>query len=84
MIATILPGLLLGAPQNFVCSDRSIGLGMRGFLFVGDPEVARESNMAHIHDHKGFFNSPLPMDAFSGKILTNALYQYDQDTRLAG
>ena len=38
-------------------------LGKRDFLFVGDSKVVSRQNMAHIHDHGGFFISPLPMYA---------------------
>jgi len=54
-------------------------LGKRDFLFVGDSKVASRQNMAHIHDHQGFFISPLPMYASYEKALTDALDQHDRE-----
>lgn len=51
-------------------------LGRRDFLFVGDSKVATRENMAHIHDHDGFFISPLPMYASYEKAFTDALDQH--------
>ena len=54
-------------------------LGKRDFLFVGDSKVASRQNMAHIHDHEGFFISPLPMYATYEKALADALDQHDRE-----
>lgn len=54
-------------------------LGKRDFLFVGDSKVATRENMAHIHDHEGFFISPLPMYAAYEKAFTDALDHHDQE-----
>jgi len=52
-------------------------LGKNDFLFAGDSKVATHENMAHIHDHEGYFLSPLPMYASYQKALFNALDQHD-------
>ncbi len=54
-------------------------LGKRDFLFVGDSKVASRENMAHIHDHDGFFISPLPMYATYEKAFTDALENHDRE-----
>jgi transposase len=54
-------------------------LGKREFLFVGDSKVASKENMAHIHDHQGFFISPLPMYASYEKAFIDALDQHDRE-----
>jgi transposase len=54
-------------------------LGKRDFLFVGDSKVAGKENMAHIHDHDGFFICPLPMYASYEKAFTDALAEHDQE-----
>jgi transposase len=54
-------------------------LGKRDFLFVGDSKVASRQNMAHIHDHGGFFISPLPMYAKYEQAFTEALENHDQE-----
>jgi len=54
-------------------------LGKRDFLFVGDSKVATRENMAHIHDHEGFFISPLPMYASYEKAFTDALDHHDRE-----
>jgi transposase len=51
-------------------------LGRQDFLFVGDSKVASKSNMAHIHDHDGFFLSPLPMYASYNRAFNDALDQH--------
>jgi len=51
-------------------------LGRQDFLFVGDSKVASKSNMAHIHDHDGFFLSPLPMYASYNRTFNDALAQH--------
>jgi len=51
-------------------------LGRQDFLFVGDSKVASKSNMAHIHDHDGFFLSPLPMYASYSRAFNDALDQH--------
>ena len=51
-------------------------LGRQDFLFVGDSKVASKSNMAHIHDHDGFFLSPLPMYATYNRAFNDALDQH--------
>jgi len=48
-------------------------LGHQNFLFVGDSKVASRENMAHIHDHDGFFICPLPMYATYSKAFNDAL-----------
>lgn len=54
-------------------------LGKRDFLFVGDSKVASRQNMAHIHDHQGFFISPLPMYASYEKAFADALDRHDRE-----
>jgi transposase len=54
-------------------------LGKRNFLFVGDSKVASKENMAHIHDHEGFFISPLPMYASYERAFTDALDRHDRE-----
>jgi len=54
-------------------------LGKQDFLFVGDSKVASRQNMAHIHDHQGFFISPLPMYASYEKAFADALDQHDRE-----
>ena len=54
-------------------------LGKRDFLFVGDSKVASKENMAHIHDHEGFFICPLPMYANYQKAFLDALDQHDRE-----
>jgi len=54
-------------------------LGRRDFLFVGDSKVATRENLAHIHDHGGFFISPLPMYATYQKAFSDALAQHDAE-----
>ncbi|WP_459904036.1 hypothetical protein, partial [Desulfosarcina cetonica] len=54
-------------------------LGKRDFLFVGDSKVASRENMAHIHDHGGFFICPLPMYATYQKAFMDALDQHDRE-----
>jgi len=54
-------------------------LGRRDFLFVGDSKVATRENMAHIHDHGGFFISPLPMYASYENAFTDALDHHDRE-----
>lgn len=54
-------------------------LGKRDFLFVGDSKVATRENMAYIHDHDGFFVSPLPMYASYEKAFTDALDHHDRE-----
>ena len=51
-------------------------LARQDFLFVGDCKVASKSNMAHIHDHDGFFLSPLPMYPSYNKAFNDALDQH--------
>jgi len=51
-------------------------LGGQDFLFVGDSKVASKSNMTHIHDHDGFFLSPLPMYASYNRAFNHALDQH--------
>lgn len=58
-------------------------LGRQDFLFVGDSKVASKSNMAHIHDHDGFFLSPLPMYASYNKAFNAALDQHRFELLLA-
>ena len=54
-------------------------LGKRDFLFVGDSKVASRQNMAHIHDHEGFFISPLPMYATYDNAFADALDRHDRE-----
>lgn len=54
-------------------------LGNKDFLFVGDSKVATRENMAHIHDHEGFFISPLPMYRSYEKAFINALDHHDRE-----
>jgi transposase len=54
-------------------------LGNRDFLFAGDSKVASKENMAHIHDHNGFFICPLPMYASYEKAFTDALAKHEQE-----
>jgi len=54
-------------------------LGRQDFLFVGDSKVASKDNLAHIHDHGGFFISPLPMYATYQKAFADALDQHDRE-----
>jgi transposase len=58
-------------------------LGKRDFLFVGDSKVASKENMAHIHDHGGYFLSPLPMYATYEKAFADALDQHEQEELIA-
>lgn len=58
-------------------------LGKRDFLFVGDCKVATRENMAQIHDHEGFFISPLPMYASYEKAFTDALDEHDREVLIA-
>ena len=58
-------------------------LGQRDFLFVADSKVASKENMAHIHEHEGFFISPLPMYAAYQKAFSDALDQHDQEVLIA-
>jgi transposase len=58
-------------------------LGRQDFLFVGDSKVASKQNMAHIHDHDGFFISPLPMYASYNKAFNDALDQHNLEILLA-
>jgi len=57
-------------------------LGKRDFLFVGDSKVASRENMAHIHDHGGFFVCPLPMYAKYEKALAEALENHNREVLL--
>ena len=54
-------------------------LGETNFLFVGDSKVATRQNMAHIHDHDGFFLSPLPMYSSYEKAFNDALDHHDRE-----
>jgi transposase len=54
-------------------------LGKRDFLFVGDSKVASRENMAHIHEHDGFFISPLPMYATYEKAFSDALENHGRE-----
>jgi transposase len=36
-------------------------LGINDFLYVADSKLLTKENMAHIHDHDGFFIAPAPM-----------------------
>jgi transposase len=54
-------------------------LGKRDLLFVGDSKVASRENMGHIHDHGGYFLSPLPMYSTYEKAFTDALNRHDQE-----
>lgn len=54
-------------------------LGKRDFLFVGDSKVASRENMAHIHDHSGFFICPLPMYAKYEQAFADALENHDRE-----
>ena len=54
-------------------------LGRRNFLFVGDSKVASRDNMAHIHDHGGFFICPLPMYAKYEQAFADALENHDRE-----
>ena len=58
-------------------------LGKRDFLFVGDSKVASRQNMAHIHDHEGFFISPLPMYASYENAFIEALDRHDREVLIA-
>jgi transposase len=58
-------------------------LGRQDFLFVGDSKVASKSNMAHIHEHDGFFLSPLPMYASYNRAFNDALNQHRFELLLA-
>lgn len=58
-------------------------LGQQDFLFVGDCKVASKSNMAHIHDHDGFFLSPLPKYASYHKAFNDALDRHRFELLLA-
>jgi transposase len=55
-------------------------LGERGFLYVGDCKLASLDNMAHIHDHQGFFLSPAPMYSTYEEALENALQNHTEET----
>jgi len=55
-------------------------LGERGFLYVGDCKLASIDNMAHIHDHQGFFLSPAPMYSTYEEALENALQNHTEET----
>jgi transposase len=52
----------------------------RGFLYVGDCKLASIDNMAHIHDHQGFFLSPAPMYPTYADALENALQNHTEET----
>ena len=52
----------------------------RGFLYVGDCKLASIDNMAHIHDHQGFFLSPAPMYSTYEDALENALQDHTEET----
>jgi len=52
----------------------------RGFLYVGDCKLASIDNMAHIHDHQGFFLSPAPMYSTYEDALENALQKRTEET----
>ena len=54
-------------------------LGKRDFLFVGDSKVASRENMAHIHDHGGFFICPLPMYAKYEQAFSETLENHDRE-----
>ena len=54
-------------------------LGKRDFLFVGDSKVASRENMAHIHDHDGFFICPLPMYAKYEQAFADALENHGRE-----
>lgn len=57
-------------------------LGRQDFLFVGDSKVASKENMAHIHDHNGFFICPLPMYATYKDAFNDALDQHHHEVLL--
>ncbi len=55
-------------------------LDERDFLYVGDCKLASIDNMAHIHDHQGFFLSPAPMYSIYEEALENALQNHAEET----
>jgi len=54
-------------------------LGVRDFLYVADSKIITRENMAHIHDHEGFFIAPAPMYETYKKAFYEALDQHDHE-----
>ena len=49
------------------------------FLYVADSKLITKENMAHIHDHEGYFIAPVPMCATYKKAFLAALDSHDQE-----
>jgi transposase len=54
----------------------------RTLLYVGDAKLASRENLAHIHDHDGFFLAPLPMYESYKAALHNAIDHHDHELLL--
>ena len=49
------------------------------FLYVGDTKLISKKNMAHIHDHDGFFIAPAPMYESYKNAFLEALDTHDHE-----
>lgn len=54
-------------------------LDQRDFLYVADSKLITKENMAHIHDHEGYFIAPAPMYETYKKAFLKALQSHDQE-----
>ena len=54
-------------------------LGVRDFLYVADSKLITRENMAHIHDHDGYFIAPAPMYESYKNTFYDALDQHDHE-----
>ncbi len=57
-------------------------LGYRDFLYVADSKLITKENIAHIHDHEGYFIAPAPMYESYKTIFDEALLRHDHETLL--
>jgi transposase len=57
-------------------------LWCRDFLYVADSKLITKDNIAHIHDHEGYFIAPAPMYESYKAIFDGALLQHDYETLL--
>jgi transposase len=49
------------------------------FLYVADSKLITKENMAHIHDHDGYFIAPAPMYETYKKVFLDALDSHDHE-----
>jgi transposase len=57
-------------------------LGYRDFLYVADSKLITKDNIAHIHDHEGYFIAPAPMYESYKALFDEALFRHDHETLL--